>query len=175
MTRDHELDLSGLHGDDEGMFTDSRGAQVPAPSLREALSEVLEMARGNLPDDLDVAFGDEGMDEMRRNQALAVDMLERFLAESGDLLEALPVPATFAAVEVDGDADPATLSGAIQICLACAEAALPDASTISGVSAADEFDRKVVATEVVGAFLSDSGDELDRLVAAAPTGAGRSR
>jgi hypothetical protein len=70
-------------------YIDSMGHTRPDMDFNEALRTVLELARQNQIDDMDEAFGDDGLAEQAEWQAAAMSTVETVLEENADDLSNL--------------------------------------------------------------------------------------
>jgi hypothetical protein len=157
--------MSG-HEDDEQTYVDSRGAEVARISFSDALAEVFALASLNLPDEIDAAFGDDGIPAMARRQAASLRTLEQVLADRGAEIDGLqPSPAAADWPEEDfGDAadlDPFVPSQAVRTCLAMAEQVALDPAEVAGIEEAEEADRQQLAMDVVRDLLGMHSAALD--------------
>jgi hypothetical protein len=160
--------MGAYRDDDTGVATymDSRGAEAAPISFREALSEVISLAGSNLPDDIDAAFGDDGIPEMAARQMAALDTLASLLTDRADAVDALDARSAAGSwpgevVGADADLDPSVPSHAIRICLLMAEQVAVDPSDVRGIAEAEEADRQQLAFDVARDLLGMHAAALD--------------
>lgn len=70
-------------------YIDSMGQTLPDMDFNEALRTVLELARQNQIDELDEAFGDEGLADQAEWQSVALATVETVLEDNADDLSNL--------------------------------------------------------------------------------------
>jgi hypothetical protein len=150
-------------------YTDSRGVEMPAMSFSDALRRLLALAIRNLPDEHDLAR-DSRLHEEKRRLKNAIYATQKLLSDNAVFLDERYLAPDNWDWDFEGYVhnrnisliDTCSLVACIHHLKVTAEAAMPDAMSISGTQAADEFDLDQQALELASALIHMHGVILDR-------------